>query len=356
MEHSAARDEVSRGMRRIRARALLRWRQRIGDEIPCSAMLTEPVLFNAMPELYDYLTLSIADPDALARTSLARAHGADRARQTGYRPVDLLREFQVLRRCMAEIAEEEDLGLTRQHMAALAASFDSAERAALDEYDIVTRREHDMVARTLAATLREHLNVIGISAQRIIATGNPARIAELANRIRGRLARIETALADQHEHEGANPERLPLLLSTFDLTALARETCREANHPGTSVHGDAVTVTWCRMSVRRALRNLLAEGGAAGPVSITVRQANGRAVVSVLHRHVLPADVVRTLFSARNKESHPTLREWGVGLGFVRDVAESHGGSAIVHSADTAGTEFRLDLPIDASPFLGAAS
>ncbi|QBE62778.1 sensor histidine kinase [Pseudoduganella lutea] len=354
---SIAREQITREMRRHRERVLLRWRQRIGDEIPCSAALPEAVVFDTMPELYDYLTLSIADPDELGRTSLARAHGAERARQASYRPADLLREFQVLRRCMAEVAEEENLVLTHLHMTALAASFDTVEREALDEFDSVRRREQEVAQMTVSAELREHLNVIGVSTQRIMAHGNLDKIAQLANRIRVRLAKVEALLDEQERQEVAKAERLPLLLSTFDLLALAREVCREAPQPNTSVEGDPVLVTWCRISMRQALRTLLAEGrDAAGPVSITVRRSNGRASLAVLHRHVLPPDVVRTLFSARNVETHPTLREWGVGLAFVREVAETHGGSAIVRSADATGTEFRLDLPIDASPFLGNKS
>jgi signal transduction histidine kinase len=352
MEHSAAREEVIREMRRHRARVLLRWRQRIGDEIPCSTVLPEAVVYDSVPELYDYITLSIADPDELKRTSVARAHGAERARHGGYGPADLLREFQVLRRCMAEIAQEEGMVLTYQHMAALAMSVDAMERDALAEYELVRRHEADVARETLTATLREHLNVIGISAQHIMASRKLERISELANRIRVRHQKAAAALDEKEESDIANAERLPLLLSTFDLTALAREACREAQHHRTSVDGDPVTVTWCRMSVRQALRILLAEGGEAGPVSISVRQANGRAAISVLHRHVLSQDVVRTLFSARRAQSHATMREWGVGLGFVRNVAESHGGSAMVHSAEASGTEFRLDIPVDASPFV----
>lgn len=351
---STAREQVTREMRKHRDRVLLRWRQRVQDEIPCSAVLPEGMLFTAMPELYDYLTLSIADPDELNRTSLARAHGAERARHAGYRPADLLREFQVLRRCMVEIAQEENLMLTLDHMAALAAGFDIVEREALDEYDMVQRREHDMMLRTSTAALREHLNVVGIAGRRIMASSSLDRIGSLAHRIVVRAGRLETVLDDLEHRRVMQAERLPLLLSTFDLLALAREVCRESGHAGTSVQGEPVQVTWCRMSMRQALRTLLAEGGQA-PVSIAVRHANGRAAVSVLHRHVLPPEVVRALFCARTEEAHPTLREWGVGLAFVRDVARTHGGSAIVRSSDAGGTEFRIDLPVDASPFLGTA-
>ncbi|WP_338771294.1 ATP-binding protein [Massilia sp. METH4] len=353
---STAREQVSREMRRLRDRVLFRWRQRVADEIPCSAVLPEAQLFNALPELYDYLTVSMATPDELDRTSLARAHGAERARQDGFGPADVLREFQVLRSCMAEIAREEGLVLGHGHLAALTQSFDTVEREALDEYFLVQRRELEAMFKTTITVFREHLNVIGISSQRIMASGSLERAAELATRIRLRVEKLETALDDLDRHDVAQPEKLPLLLSTFDLHALALEVCREANRADTSVTGDAVTGTWCRMSLRQALRILLAEGkDAAAPVSITVRQANGRAIIAVLHAHVLPQDVVRTLFSARHRETHPTLREWGVGLGFVREVAETHGGSAVVHSSEAVGTEFRMVMPIDASPFLGMA-
>jgi signal transduction histidine kinase len=352
MPYLAAREEVVRELRQHRAQVLLRWRQRIGDEIPCSTVLPEALVFNAMPELYDFLTSSLADPQELNRSSVARAHGAERAREGGYGPADLLREFQVLRRCMAEIAEEEGMELTRQHMAALAMRFDAVEREALAEYDIVCQREAHMARESLTATLREHVNVIGISAQRIMASGTLERMSALASRIRVRSQKVIEALDNQEQAAIANAERLSLVLSTFDLAKLAREACREAQHHVTSVHGDPVLVTWCRMSVRQALRILLAEGGETGPVSVTVRHANGRAAISVLHRHVLSPDVVRTLFSVRHAQGHATMREWGVGLGFVRNVAESHGGSAIVHSSEAAGTEFRLDLPVDASPFV----
>jgi signal transduction histidine kinase len=353
---ATARQEITREMRRLRDRVLLRWRQRVADEIPGSALLSDALLFDTMPELYDYLTLSIADPEGAGRTDIARAHGADRARQTDYRPCDLLREFQVLRRCMEEIAAEESLAMTREYAAALAASFDAVEREALEEYDHVQRREHDVARQAVAGVLRAKLNVIVIAAQRIMGTASIDRIAGLAHRIRAQLAHAEAALEENARHGAAAAGHLPLLLSTFELTALVREVCAEADRPALPVHGGSVIVTWCRLSVRQALRNLLAEArDAAGPVSVAVRHAHGRAVVSVLHRHVLPPDAVRMLFSARNKPVHPTLREWGTGLGFVRDVAESHGGSAIVHSFDGSGTEFRLDMPADASPFVATA-
>ena len=45
---------------------------------------------------------------------------------------------------------------------------------------------------------------------------------------------------------------------------------------------------------------------------------------------------------------------WGIGLSFVRAVAESHGGSVTVDSSLERGTTFLMDMPADARPFQDA--
>ncbi|TWI65446.1 hypothetical protein IP91_02856 [Pseudoduganella lurida] len=345
-------------MQALRDDVLLRWRQRLSDEVACLATLPDALLFDSMPALYDQLSISVAEPAALRCTNIARAHGAERGRLAGCRSGDLLHEFQLLRNCIVEVAYERGEMLGLQDLAAIVTICDLAARDAIDEFELVRTREHELTLTTLSAMLRGHLHVAELAAQRIMRTGDRERIDVLANRIRTRLAQIETDLDGATRDDAALSDRLPLLLSTFDLAALVREACADSGRAGCTIDADAVTVTWCRISMKRALLNLLADaaipdgGGSAGPATITVRQAHARATMTVHHRHVLPPDAVRNLFSARNKGLHPTVREWGTGLAFVRDVAESHGGSAIVHSAAGSGTEFIVDVPLDASPFV----
>ena len=45
---------------------------------------------------------------------------------------------------------------------------------------------------------------------------------------------------------------------------------------------------------------------------------------------------------------------WGVGLPYVRRVAEAHGGSVLMSSSEEEGTSFVIDVPADARPFAGA--
>lgn len=45
---------------------------------------------------------------------------------------------------------------------------------------------------------------------------------------------------------------------------------------------------------------------------------------------------------------------WGVGLPYLRRVAEAHGDSVLMSSSQDDGTVFVIDIPTDARPFNGA--
>jgi signal transduction histidine kinase len=45
---------------------------------------------------------------------------------------------------------------------------------------------------------------------------------------------------------------------------------------------------------------------------------------------------------------------WGIGLPYVRNVAESHGGSVAVDSAINRGTTFTIDIPLDSRAYQDA--
>jgi K+-sensing histidine kinase KdpD len=47
---------------------------------------------------------------------------------------------------------------------------------------------------------------------------------------------------------------------------------------------------------------------------------------------------------------------WGIGLPYVRAVAESHGGSITLDSSEERGTTFTIDLPKDSRPYQNSPS
>jgi two-component system, OmpR family, sensor kinase len=48
----------------------------------------------------------------------------------------------------------------------------------------------------------------------------------------------------------------------------------------------------------------------------------------------------------RRSEQEETTRGWGLGLAFVKRIAEQHGGKAEARSESGSGTSFRIHLPV----------
>jgi signal transduction histidine kinase len=70
----------------------------------------------------------------------------------------------------------------------------------------------------------------------------------------------------------------------------------------------------------------------------------------------IPVEETESVFQMyhRAEEARAKSVGWGVGLPFVRRVAECHGGSVHVSSTADEGTTFSIDMPLDARPFQGA--
>jgi len=62
----------------------------------------------------------------------------------------------------------------------------------------------------------------------------------------------------------------------------------------------------------------------------------------------IPPDELVRLFEPfyRRNEQEETARGWGLGLAFVKRIAEQHGGKAEAWSQSGSGTAFRIHLPV----------
>ena len=62
-------------------------------------------------------------------------------------------------------------------------------------------------------------------------------------------------------------------------------------------------------------------------------------------------ETIFQVFRRAEAAKEGNIEGWGIGLPYVRSVAESHGGSVAVDSAVSRGTTFIIDMPRDARPF-----
>ena len=160
-------------------------------------------------------------------------------------------------------------------------------------------------------------------------------------------------------------ERLRLYLEEFDLQEVVKEVCDQltAKHGSRfQFTGGTAKVWWDRAAIRRAMENMVGNAVKYStpdtPIRVNIASVDDRTMLSVHNEgEPVPPDQMEPIFELfvraeaakeRNEEG------WGIGLPYVRSVAESHGGSMTVDSATPRGTTFAMDMPRDARPFQDA--
>ena len=58
------------------------------------------------------------------------------------------------------------------------------------------------------------------------------------------------------------------------------------------------------------------------------------------------------LFKSYQRLEDTDVKGWGLGLPYVQNVVESHGGTVTVDSVEGRGTTFTISVPVDARPYV----
>lgn len=126
-----------------------------------------------------------------------------------------------------------------------------------------------------------------------------------------------------------------------------------------AVQAEQISGFWNRQGMRRAIENLVSNAikysHSETPIDISLKNRRGHAILVVSNSgEKIPSDQLEAIFQLfRRAERHKnrSLVGWGIGLPYVRSVAERHAGGISVESNESV-TRFTLDVPIDPRPFL----
>jgi len=350
----------------LREAVLDHWEAAVRAEIKGAAELLGPALTDNLPSLYDNLAEVIspgrARDTATQYTTAAMSHGSERARLTCFGPDEVLREYQLFRDAIRDVAQAHGMTWPAQAWAAISRSIEIAACESLREFAATHEALRRRVAAALSHDMRAPLAVIATGAQLIALTGDMEVARRSADKIRRHATRLESMMGELLDALTVLREELPpLALSRFDMLQLAQEVGRQFGEHGggtftVSVTGDSVEGTWCAPALRRALENLVSNAvkyGAGGEIRIATSTTRGRLSLSVHNSGpAIPEERRERIFGYLFRYGGPETAGWGIGLPFVRDVAESHGGSVSVDSSDENGTTFTIDIPVDCRPFV----
>jgi signal transduction histidine kinase len=351
----------------LRETVLHSWENHVRANLASAKELSHPVLIDTMPVLYERLCTVLSpayfEREGVDVASIAEEHGVERANLSDYDAEGILAEFQMFRSVLFDVLDAHGVLITPPERRTLHLTIDSAVRQSVRSFVAATNSLRERFAGALAHDLRQPASNMVLGANLILRLNPSPEIAQWAGRIvknGERMGAMLNELLDALSIQSG--DRQALTLKAFDLMALARSvTDRAREYQGADVRLDGKSVTgwWSEAALERALENLLNNaqkyGDADKPIEVNVADSNGRAIISVRNqgKPIPPGelDAIFQQFVRSSDAGESSTASWGLGLPYVRSVAQGHGGSAVVYSDANAGTTFVIDIPVDARPF-----
>ncbi|PTR16097.1 phospho-acceptor domain-containing protein [Nitrosospira sp. Nsp2] len=359
-----------RRMLALKEEVLAEWTKRLRQTVKEAERLAQPILINTFPALYDNLAQAISPgyPRVTANegNTVASEHGSERARLTNYNAYSVISEYQQLRWTIFDVLKLNGIELDESEVFVVHTSIDGSIRESVNGFALAQAALRQRFIAALTHDLRNPLSNAHAYAQLIERTTDPLKTKEFARKILDSLNQMDGMIQELLDsaalHSGERPR---LHLEEFDLQEVIKEVCDQL----TAEHGcrfqfmgNTVTVWWDRSAIRRALENMVGNALKYGtpdtPIRVNIALVIERTILSVHNEgEPIPPDEMESIFHVfiRAEAAKEGNKEgWGIGLPYVRSVAESHGGSVTVDSAAARGTTFIMDMPQDARPFQDA--
>lgn len=374
-DQNGAQQSLSANARRmlaLRDTVFAVWETRVRERIAQASEVQHPILIDTLPVFYDNIAQSIS-PDyprasAVDGTTVAAEHGGERARVTAYDHAALIGEYQIFRWALFQVLQREGVVLDHRETEAIHASIDSGIQEAVQAFSLVHSGFRERFAAALTHDMRGPLSATMTALELILLSNDATRIKVVAGKALGNVQRmsgmIDELLNTMAFHSG---ERIQLDVRSVDICEVIKEVQADAlaaHGPRVRVEARPLAGYWDRLALKRATENLVGNAvkyGAPGtPVTIRIDEVHGRLLLSVHNDGpAIPPDEQECIFQMyRRAEAarHGARQGWGIGLPYVRAVAESHGGSVGLDSSDERGTTFVIDIPMDARTVQDAPS
>jgi two-component system, OmpR family, phosphate regulon sensor histidine kinase PhoR len=363
-------NELAALIKRERDTLLSQWREQV-RQLPSAKDLDTPALNDHVPALLDELPTafnSLSDqtiPEALLEGS-APVHGMQRF-QDGFDIVEVVAEYNILRGCIYDLAENHGLSLRGRAFHILNRILDEAIGLAVQTF--ATQRAVDMQRRReeylafVAHDLRSPLNAISLAAQVLQTTvtgqGDSPQKAQMLNTLRRNVQRLQALVENvlkESDHirteTGVKLER-----REFDLWPLVEALIHDL-HPvaGTSSTQlinevpEDLTLYADASLLKRVFQNLIANAimyTPRGEVIIGAQKDGAEGGIECWVSDTGAGISENRLEIIFDKLESDPEKEGGTGLGLaiVKAFVEAHGGKVTVKSKEGAGSTFRFTLP-----------
>ena len=337
---------------------LAAWLAAVRKEIPYACSISLPALVNTLPAFYEHLVLTMTGAgEPFDHARIAAEHGGQRARVTRFNAGSIVHEFQLLRSAIVDTWDRAGIVLDLDEVGRLNHAIDVALRESLTGFSLAQVQIREQFFCALTHDLRTPLAAASAAVTLIHKTDDPVRIQQMAQIAMRQHARLATMICDLLDMMvfNAGPAMLDVTYTAL-LEPVNEAVASVAFSSGRDIRleGGPISGQWQAEAIRRAVENLLNNAVKYStketPIDVAVYAKDGFAVVAVTNAGPpIPEDQTEAIFQLFRRargDGERGIAGWGIGLPYVRTVAEQHGGSITVDS-NPARTTFQLALPLD---------
>lgn len=343
------------------------WMSRVRNEVHHAQDVSRVVLVDTLPMFYRHLSaLASGEESTYERSTIATEHGGLRARLTGFDAHSVAHELQLFRLVVLDTWYQAGIALSGLEAERVNNAVDVAIRDTIAGFVQAQTNFREQFFAALAHDLRTPLGTAATAVEMLAGLGDAHRIQVLAEVAARQLNLMKKMIDDLRDtmvlHAGTAQA---LEFSATDLRSLSEDVVSNAvltSQREIVLSGESATGMWSERTLRRAMENLLNNAVKYSmpgtPIQVDISSFGGRVAWKVTNRgNAIPDEELEGLFQIFRRAAASQANQaagWGIGLPYVRSVAERHGGSVVVTS-NPRQTSFTLDLPLDSRPVLGAA-
>ena len=343
------------------------WVDEVRAAVRHAQPLATPVLVDTLPVFYEHLAALVSEgKSTYLHSTLASEHGGERARLTHLDAQAVVHEFQLFREVLFRVWNAHAVVLKSEEMMVINASIDEAIRESVTGFVMIQSAFREQFFSALTHDMRTPLSTAMMALALLRTAPDPARTSELYGVLERQHHVLEQMITDLlNTMLMQSGEATRLHFEQVDVLPLVRSIAADAalsSGRDIAIDGHEVAAVWCVEAIRRAVENLINNAikysTPQTPITVGLYEFANRAIVSVANLGPpIPADQIEAIFQLFRRGAvggEKSRNGWGIGLPYVRSVAERHAGSISVESGESE-TRFVLDLPLDPEPLLKRA-
>lgn len=363
-------DELAAVIKRERDALISQWREQV-RRLPSAKHLDTPTLDDHIPVLLDELAIAfhLTSDQTIAEAILdgsAPIHGRQRL-QDGFDIVEVVAEYNILRGCIHDLANEHGLNLEGKAFHILNRVLDEAIGVAVQTFAVqqsleVQRRREEYLA-FVAHDLRSPLNAISLAAHvmqpPLPGQGDSAQTAQMLKILHRNVQRLQDLVEKILKESDHIRTEIGVKLERreFDLWPLVESLIHDL-HPVAGTASTQLTneIPWDLTVyadanlLKRVFQNLIANAIKYTPRGEVVIGAQKSGTEGDIECWVsdngagIPEDRLEIIFD--KLETDPEREDGtGLGLAIVKTFVEAHSGKITVESKEGVGSTFRFTLP-----------